>query len=73
MGSGNSKKSGKDKAMNGEDLARANGFDRERRPSHIDTNPPAKSDVLVPCGTCDRRFAADRIQRHAEVRKATMW
>ncbi len=41
--------------------------DRERRGSHVDTNPPPKSDVLVPCGSCDRKFAADRIGRHAEV------
>ncbi len=57
MGSGSSK----DEAATGE------GFSRERRASHIDTNPPPKSLVLVQCGTCKRKFAADRIGRHAEV------
>ena len=34
---------------------------KERRASHVDTNPPPQSKTLVPCGTCDRKFAADRI------------
>ncbi len=64
MGSGGSKK---ESGSNG-DLARANAKGlEERRGSHVDTNPPPKSEVLVPCPTCDRKFAADRIQRHAEV------
>ncbi|XP_059083473.1 zinc finger C2HC domain-containing protein 1B-like [Tigriopus californicus] len=57
MGGGASKK----------DTLAAEGATRERRPSHIDTNPPPKSDILVECGTCLRKFAADRIGRHAEV------
>ena len=65
MGSGGSKE--KQSSGGDVDLVKANGG-RERRPSHVDTNPPAKSEVLVPCGSCDRKFAADRIQRHAEVR-----
>ena len=43
------------------------GGNRERRSSHVDTNPPPKSDVLVECDYCDRKFAADRIQRHTEA------
>ena len=69
MGSGGSK----DKGSSGKDvdLIKANGG-KERRRSHVDTNPPPKSEVLVPCGTCDRRFAADRIERHAEVSNAML-
>ena len=58
MGSGGSK---------AKDLKAEHG--KERRASHVDTNPPPQSKTLVPCGTCDRKFAADRIQRHAEVRQ----
>lgn len=65
MGSGQSKKGAS--PQNDVDLIAANGGGKERRRSHVDTNPPPKSEVLVPCGTCDRRFAADRIERHAEV------
>lgn len=59
MGSGSSKKNLK---------ADEGGHNRERRPSHVDTNPPPKSDILVKCPTCTRKFASDRIQRHSEVR-----
>jgi len=62
MGSGGSKK---------QELQADGGGGRERRPSHVDTNPPAKSDVLVECDYCDRRFAADRIHRHSEVCQKT--
>ena len=58
MGGGASKK----------ELKPDEGHNRERRPSHLETNPPPKSDVLVECNTCGRRFASDRIGRHAEVR-----
>lgn len=43
------------------------GYNRERRPSHIDTNPPPQSDLLVECPHCQRSFASDRIDRHVEV------
>ncbi len=62
MGSGGSKK-------NDSPPAAAPNGNRDRRPSHVDTNPPAKSDLLVECPTCERKFASDRIQRHAEVRR----
>ncbi len=66
MGSGGSKN--KDTGVYGNgDLVKANGGNRGRRPSHVDTNPPAKSEVLVPCGTCERKFAADRIQVRGSV------
>ena len=71
MGSGGSKNTAKSSApvqpkIEG-DLS-GQSHNRERRRSHVETNPPAQSDVLVPCGTCDRKFAADRIQKHAEAR-----
>jgi len=40
----------------------------ERRRSHVDTNPPPQSEVLVECTHCGRTFAEDRINRHMEVR-----
>jgi hypothetical protein len=42
---------------------------RERRMSHVDTNPPAQSDKLVECLHCKRSFASDRVDRHVEVKK----
>ena len=45
------------------------GAGRERRPSHVDTNPPPQSDILVECPICGRKFAKDRIQRHMEVQE----
>merc|ERR1719499_60962 len=60
MGSGGSKK---------QEL-QPDGGGRERRPSHVDTNPPPQSDILVECPICGRKFAKDRIQRHMEVCKA---
>jgi hypothetical protein len=39
----------------------------ERRRSHVDTNPPPQSEVLVECDHCGRTFAEDRITRHMEV------
>ena len=50
-----------------QELQADGGGSRERRSSHVDTNPPPKSDVLVECDYCDRKFAADRIQRHMEA------
>ena len=41
---------------------------RERRLSHVETNPPPQSEVLVKCPHCDRNFAKDRVDRHVEVR-----
>ena len=64
MGSGNSKKAA---AAQAERQLDAGGHDRGRRKSHVDTNPPPQSGVLVDCNTCGRRFAADRIGKHAEV------
>ena len=43
---------------------------RERRMSHIETNPPPQSEKMVECPYCGRTFAADRIDRHVEVKKA---
>ena len=40
---------------------------RERRMSHIETNLPPKSEVLVKCPHCERNFAEDRVDRHVEV------
>ena len=40
---------------------------RERRLSHVETNPPPQSEVLVKCPHCDRNFAKDRVDRHVEV------
>ena len=62
MGSGGSKKS-----QNNQGNLNPENFNRERRPSHIDTNPPPKSDVLVECKFCGRTFASDRIDRHIGV------
>ena len=44
-------------------------FNRERRHSHVETNPPAASDVLVQCQVCNRKFASDRIQKHMQVKE----
>ena len=41
---------------------------RERRLSHIDTNPPPQSEKLVECPSCSRSFASDRVDKHVEVR-----
>ena len=41
---------------------------RERRLSHVDTNPPPQSEKLVECPSCSRSFASDRIDKHVEVR-----
>ena len=43
------------------------GHNQQRRHSHIDTNPPPLSNVLVECPICKRSFAEDRIERHKEV------
>ena len=40
---------------------------RERRMSHIETNPPPQSEKLVKCPHCDRNFAEDRVDRHVDV------
>ena len=40
---------------------------RERRMSHIETNPPPQSEKLVQCPHCDRSFAEDRVDRHVDV------
>ena len=40
---------------------------RERRMSHVETNPPAQSERLVTCPHCGRNFASDRVDRHVEV------
>ncbi len=72
MGSGNSKKS-HSAGASADDLMAANGHSRERRRSHVDTNPPPKSDILVPCRTCERRFASDRIEKHSEVSFAAFY
>ena len=48
------------------------GGGRERRPSHVDTNPPPQSDILVECPICGRKFAKDRIQRHMEVHEPSI-
>ena len=42
---------------------------RERRLSHVDTNPPPQSEKLVECPSCSRSFASDRIDKHVEVRR----
>ena len=41
---------------------------RERRLSHVDTNPPPQSEKLVECPSCSRSFASDRVDKHVEVR-----
>ena len=41
---------------------------RERRMSHIETNPPPQSEKMVECPHCSRTFASDRVDRHVEVR-----
>ena len=46
---------------------------RERRLSHVETNPPPQSEVLVKCPHCDRNFAKDRVDRHVEVRLYKLW
>lgn len=68
MGSGGSKKAGNDLKPPGSPSMNGDGYNPERRRSHIETNPPPKSGTLVPCQTCKRNFASDRIQKHAEVR-----
>ena len=40
---------------------------RERRLSHVDTNPPPQSEKLVECPSCSRSFASDRVDKHVEV------
>ena len=46
---------------------------RERRMSHIETNPPPQSEKLVKCPHCDRNFAEDRVDRHVEVRNGLLF
>ena len=63
MGSGGSKSN----TLEIKDPGAGGGRLQERRHSHVDTNPPPLSNVLVECPICKRSFAADRIGRHKEV------
>ena len=63
MGSGGSKSN----SLEIKDPGAGGGRLQERRHSHVDTNPPPLSNVLVECPICKRSFAADRIGRHKEV------